>query len=122
MTTRIIRSRRRSNVLVDACTLCRSRHYVAAASLAKLAVDHAMSELAVSIRPSLKRFYAGKRLLSFLRAERVVDGKLAADISAHALRCYSLMNSPTGRRSDVHSLIHNAAKLRRRLSEIQREL
>ncbi len=102
----ILRSRRASDVLV------------AAASLAKIGVDHQMSELALAIRPTLRRFYSGKRLLSFLRAERAVDGKLAADISDHALRCYSLMNQPTGRRVDVQKCIAVAAKLRRRLREI----
>jgi hypothetical protein len=114
--------RRRSQPLVEACLLCRSRHFTAAASLAKIGVDHAMSDLALSVRPSLKRFFAGKRLLGFLRSEGAIDGKLAADITTHSQRCYSLMNEPTGRRVDVQQLIHTAAKLRRRLREIQRSL
>jgi hypothetical protein len=114
--------RRRSNILVEACTLCRGRHYTAAASLAKLGVDHAMSDLALAVRPSLKRFYSGKRLLGFLRAESAIDGKLAANLTTHCQRCYSLMNEPTGRRVDVQQAIHAAAKLRRRLREIQRGL
>jgi hypothetical protein len=53
---------------------------------------------------------------------QAIDGKLAADVTSHTQRCYSLMNEPTGRRSDVHSLIHTAAKLRRQLRQIQRGL
>ena len=79
-----------------------------------------MSNLALAVRPELKRFFAGKRLTSFLRAERAIDGKLAADLTTHCQRCYALMNEPTGRRVDVQQLIHTAAKLRRRLREIQR--
>ena len=114
--------RRRTNILVEACTLCRARHYAAVASLAKLGVDHAMSDLALAVRPTLKRFFAGNRLTSFLRAERAIDGKLTADLAAFASRAYQLMNEPTGRRVDVQQLIHTAAKLRRRLREIQRGL
>lgn len=114
--------RRRSNILVEACTLCRGRHYTAAASLAKLCVDHAMSDLALAVRPTLKQFFAGKRLSAFLRAEGTIDGKLAADLAAFANRAYCLMNEPTGRRVDVQQLIHTAAKVRRRLREIQRGL
>jgi hypothetical protein len=114
--------RRRSNILVEACTLCRGRHYTAAASLAKVGVDHAMSDLALAVKPDVKRFYAGKRLSAFLVSENTIDGKLAADLAEFAERAYCLMNTPTGERSDVHSLIHSAAKLRRRLREIQRSL
>jgi hypothetical protein len=88
--------------------------------MAKLAVDHEMSSLALAVRPSLRRFFSGKRLQSFLRCEGAIDGKLAAELTAFASRAYSLMNEATGRRVDVQQLIHTAAKLRRRLREIQR--
>lgn len=90
--------------------------------MAKLAVDHAMSDLALAVRPSLKRFFAGKRLQSFLRSEHTIDGKLAADLSAFATRAYQLQNLPTGRPVDVQQLIRRAAELRRRLKAIQRSL
>ena len=114
--------RRRSTVLAEACNLARSRHYTAAACLAKVAVDHAMSDLALAVRPSLKRFYAGKRLQGFLRSEQAIDAKLAGELSAFALRAYTLMNEPTGRPVDVQQLIVRAADLRRRLRAIQRSL
>ena len=120
MAATILRSRRVSDPLVESCDLCRSRHYIAAVCLAKVAVDHAMSELALAVRPTLKRFYSGKRLMGFLRAEGAIDGKLAADLTTHCQRCYALMNEPTGRRVDVQQVIHTAAKLRRRLREVQR--
>ena len=117
--TSISRSRRVSP-LKEACSLCRSRHYVAAAAMAKLAVDHAASDLALQVRPDLKRFWNGKRLNGFLRSEGAIDGKRAAELSAFAMRAYQLMNEPTGRPLDVQQLIVRAADLRRRLREIQR--
>jgi hypothetical protein len=122
MATLLIRSRRVSNPLTEACDLCRSRHYTAAACMAKLAVDHEMSSLALAVRPSLRRFYSGKRLQSFLRCEGTIDGKLATELTAFASRAYFLMNEPTGRRVDVQQLIVRAADLRLRLRAIQRSL
>ena len=90
--------------------------------MARLGVDHAMSDLALAVRPSLKRFYAGKRLQSFLRCDGAIDGKLAAELSTFASRAYTLMNEPTGRQVDVQQLIVRAADLRRRLRAIQRSL
>ncbi|MBA4107881.1 MAG: hypothetical protein C0485_19285 [Pirellula sp.] len=110
------------DLLLEACDLARGKHYVAAASLAHIGVGHAMSDLAVAYRPDLKRFFAGKRLASFLRCEGVIDGKLSADLAAFASRAYQLKNTPTGKRSDVHTLIATAAKLRRRMRAIQRSL
>ena len=95
MATTTLRSRRVSNPLTEACDLCRARHYTAAICLAKVAVDHAMSELALAVRPTLKRFYSGKRLMGFLRSEGSIDGKLAADLTTHCQRCYALMNEPS---------------------------
>ena len=118
----IVRSRRVSNSLAEACDLCRARHYIAAACLAKIVVDHAMSDLALAVKPDLKRFWAGKRLASFLRSEGAIDGKLSADLAAFANQAYRLINEPSGRRVDVQQVIATAAKLRRRLREIQRGL
>ena len=114
MAASILRSRRVSP-LKEACLLCRSWHYTAVACTAKLAVDQAMSDLALTVRPDLRRFFAGKRLQNFLRAEQAIDGKLAADLAAFANRACQLMNEPTGRPVDVQQLIVRAADLRRRM-------
>jgi hypothetical protein len=90
--------------------------------MAKLAVDHEMSNLALAVRPDLKRFWAGKRLQSFLRSEGTIDARLAGELTTFANRAYRLMNEPTGRRVDVQQLIHTAAKLRRQLRQSQRSL
>ena len=108
-------TRRRSSILAEACSLHRSRHYTAAACMAKLSVDRSHSDAALRVRPGLKRFFAGKRLVAFLIYEKAIDGKLAADLAAFASRAYQLMNEPTGRPVDTKQLILRAADLRRRL-------
>jgi len=107
-TATLSRSRGPVGPLTEARALCRSGHLIAATCLAKVAVDSAMSDLAIAVRPTLKKFHNGKRLSAFLRSEGAIDGKLAGDVSAHVNRVYELTHRPTGRRGDVLQLIASA--------------
>jgi len=72
-----IQCRRRSpSPLTEGASPYRMRHYVAAAAMAKICVDRAASDLALAVRPDLKRFWNGKRLNSFLRAEQAIANKV----------------------------------------------
>ena len=111
-----------SRALKESCDLCFGGYYAASVAMAKLAVDHSMSDLALAIRPDLKRFFAGKRLQGFLRSEGAIDGSFAGELTRFASDAYSQMNEPTGRKDHVVLLIRRAAELRRRLKAIQRSL
>ena len=105
--------------LAEAQLLCRKGHYAAAASMAKAAIDNAMSDLALAAQPTLRRFHNGKRLMGFLRSVGRLDGKLCNDLTQHNHRTYELIHHPTGRRFEVSRLIAETEALCRTLRTLQ---